>query len=193
MGQAGDETRVLRTGLAEKVREDFKAKGFSAIHENVLRAAGTSLEQIASEVGNCEVTPADKYGVGSLIDLGTEVRPRKGRRFWGELYVDTSGEAHFDCHTSGDIPFDEVRRGLTSFVVLLMQQLERERECPYAPSAVVAPLPATVMRHYLAIPVLVAGVKELGELSREAGECARAVLSRWDSARTGKEDSDGRA
>ena len=52
----------------------------------------------------------------------------------GELYVDDEGEAHFVCHTPGDMPFDEARAGLSKFVKLLQDKLDAQAECPYFPT-----------------------------------------------------------
>ena len=49
----------------------------------------------------------------------------------GELYLDDEGEAHFICHTPGNMPFDEVRAALAKFIELLEDQVDRQAECPY--------------------------------------------------------------
>lgn len=49
----------------------------------------------------------------------------------GELYLDTTGEPHFICHTPGNMSFAEVREGLVKFIALLQNQHDRQEECPH--------------------------------------------------------------
>ena len=49
----------------------------------------------------------------------------------GELYLDSEGQAHFICHTPGNMTFVEVREALSKFIDLFLDQIEREEECPF--------------------------------------------------------------
>ncbi len=49
----------------------------------------------------------------------------------GELYLDSSGEAHFVCHTPGGMSFDDNKIGLLKFIELLQSKIDRQNECPY--------------------------------------------------------------
>lgn len=49
---------------------------------------------------------------------------------WGELSIDSEGNAHFQCHTPGNATFEDVRIALTKFIALLQGQIDREDECP---------------------------------------------------------------
>ena len=49
----------------------------------------------------------------------------------GELYLDADDEAHFVCHTPGEMSFDEARSGLLKFIELLQSKVDGQNECPY--------------------------------------------------------------
>ena len=50
---------------------------------------------------------------------------------FGELYLDDDGEAHFICHTPGDMSFSEAHNGLQKFIDLLESKFEKQKECPH--------------------------------------------------------------
>lgn len=49
---------------------------------------------------------------------------------YGEMYLDTDGEAHFECHTQGE-DFARTRVAIEKFVRLLQRQLDNESSCPF--------------------------------------------------------------
>lgn len=55
----------------------------------------------------------------------------KANTLHGELYLDEDGEAHFICHTPGDMSFQDARIALLKFIVVLKDQYNRQQECPH--------------------------------------------------------------
>ncbi len=52
----------------------------------------------------------------------------------GMIYLDATGEAHFDCTTPAGMTFAAARAGLVKFVALLTRQLDDEKQCPHHPT-----------------------------------------------------------
>lgn len=51
---------------------------------------------------------------------------------YGELYLDTTGAAHFDCHTPGECSFEQALAAFHTFVALLQRQIDMRDQCPRA-------------------------------------------------------------
>lgn len=58
-------------------------------------------------------------------------RPRKDKSLpHGDLYIDTEGQAHFQCTTKGE-DFYQTRDALLKYIGLLQRQIDNERQCPF--------------------------------------------------------------
>lgn len=49
---------------------------------------------------------------------------------YGELFIDSTGEAHFICHTQ-NTDFSAAKIAVQKFIALLESKIDRESECPY--------------------------------------------------------------
>lgn len=55
---------------------------------------------------------------------------------YGELYLDTEGAAHFDCHTPGECDFETALAAFHTFVALLQRQIDMRNQCPFSATSV---------------------------------------------------------
>ena len=70
-------------------------------------------------------------GKGDVFEIADQIMAKHTTTLQGELYIDEHGEAHFICHTPGEMGFHEARAGLLKFIKLLQSQVDEQRKCPH--------------------------------------------------------------